>query len=448
MKNLYHSDMYQFNSPVKSYWEDTTKVNLNLEKLSKDINCEIVIIGGGYTGLSCAINLIKNYQLDVILVEAGKIGWGASSRNAGFCSFPPSKLPFDKMIKKYGKEETKTFYLNSIESAKYTRSIISEYNIDCDITGDANLVVAHHPKKFNDLKEQAELYKNEFGLETAIYSKDEFETIGHGGTEQFGAFSYKPGFALNPIKFVNGMAQYALSNKLKIFENTFVSKIEKNSGKYILRTKEGLINAKKIVVATNGFYQEGLIPQLNSRILPVISNIILTRKLTEQELDQHNFKTLNPIVNTKNLLAYYRKLKDNRILFGTRGDTTGSDQSSKEKSKDMELQLKAIFPNWVNVSIEYSWRGFIALSQKLAPSIGKIDQEEIYYGFGYNGVGVGSAPWSGKELSKLVFSSNSKDLDISKIYQGLPKKFIFPNLRLFYFRLAIWYYALRDKLNI
>ena len=89
-----------------------------------------------------------------------------------------------------------------------------------------------------------------------------------------------------------------------------------------------------------------------------------------------------------------------------------------------------------------------ASHQKLTPSIGKIDNEEIYYGFGYNGVGVSAAHWSGKQLSKLVFSSNSKELDISKIYKGLPKKFIFPQLRTFYFRLAVWFYAIKDKLNI
>jgi len=91
--------------------------------------------------------------------------------------------------------------------------------------------------------------------------------------------------------------------------------------------------------------------------------------------------------------------------------------------------------------------GIIALSQKLTPSIGKIDNEEIYYGFGYNGVGVSSAPWTGKQLSKLVLS-NSKELDISKIYKGLPKKFIFPQLRTFYFRLAVWFYAIKDRFNI
>lgn len=448
MKNLYHSDIYKFNTPVKSYWEETSNEKLNLEKLTKNINCEIVVVGGGYTGLLCAINLIENYNLDVILIEAGKIGWGASSRNGGFCSFPPIKTSFKKLQKIYGKEETKRFFRNAVEGSNYTKDIISNYNIDCDVTGESNFIVAHHPNKFKQIKEQAEVYKSEFGIETEIYSKEEFNKFGHGGNEQFGALSYKPGFAINPLKFVNGITKYALSKKLKIFEHTLVDKINKNNGYYTLKSKEGSVKAKKVVVATNGFYQEGLVPQLNSRILPVISNIIVTRKLTDKEIDLHNFKTFSPIVNTKNLLYYYRKLPDNRILFGTRGDYIGSDQSNLDRAKIMEKFFKNIFPDWVSISIDYNWRGLIAMSQKLTPSIGKIENEEIYYGFGYHGVGVSSAPWTGYQLSKLVFSSNSKNLNISKIYKGLPKKFIFPKLRIFYFRLAILFYNIKDKLNI
>ena len=448
MKNLYHSDIYKFNTPVKSYWEETSNEKLNLEKLTKNINCEIVVVGGGYTGLLCAINLIENYNLDVILIEAGKIGWGASSRNGGFCSFPPIKTSFKKLQKIYGKEETKRFFRNAVEGSNYTKDIISNYNIDCDVTGESNFIVAHHPNKFKQIKEQAEVYKNEFGIETEIYSKEEFNKFGHGGNEQFGALSYKPGFAINPLKFVNGITKYALSKKLKIFEHTLVDKINKNNGYYTLKSKEGSVKAKKVVVATNGFYQEGLVPQLNSRILPVISNIIVTRKLTDKEIDLHNFKTFSPIVNTKNLLYYYRKLPDNRILFGTRGDFIGSDQSNLDRAKIMEKFFKNIFPDWASISIDYNWRGLIAMSQKLTPSIGKIENEEIYYGFGYHGVGVSSAPWTGYQLSKLVFSSNSKNLNISKVYKGLPKKFIFPKLRIFYFRLAILFYNIKDKLNI
>ena len=114
----------------------------------------------------------------------------------------------------------------------------------------------------------------------------------------------------------------------------------------------------------------------------------------------------------------------------------------------MEKFFKNIFPNWSKISIDYSWRGLIAMSQKLTPSIGKIENEEIYYGFGYHGVGVSSAPWTGKQLSKLVFSSNSKDLNISKIYKGLPKKFIFPKLRVFYFRLAVLFYIITESYQI
>jgi len=448
MKNLYHSDIYKFNTPVKSYWEETSNEKLNLEKLTKNINCEIVVVGGGYTGLLCAINLIENYNLDVILIEAGKIGWGASSRNGGFCSFPPIKTSFKKLQKIYGKEETKKFFRNAVEGSNYTKDIISNYNIDCDITGESNFIVAHHPNKFKQIKEQAEVYKSEFGIETELYSKEEFNKFGHGGNEQFGALSYKPGFAINPLKFVNGITKYALSKKLKIFEHTLVDKINKNNGYYTLKSKEGSVKAKKVVVATNGFYQEGLVPQLNSRILPVISNIIVTRKLTDKEIDLHNFKTFSPIVNTKNLLYYYRKLPDNRILFGTRGDFIGSDQSNLDRAKIMEKFFKNIFPDWASISIDYNWRGLIAMSQKLTPSIGKIENEEIYYGFGYHGVGVSSAPWTGYQLSKLVFSSNSKNLNISKIYKGLPKKFIFPKLRIFYFRLAVLFYNIKDKLNI
>ena len=448
MKNLYHSDIYKFNTPVKSYWEETSNEKLNLEKLTKNINCEIVVVGGGYTGLLCAINLIENYNLDVILIEAGKIGWGASSRNGGFCSFPPIKTSFKKLQKIYGKEETKRFFRNAVEGSNYTKDIISNYNIDCDVTGESNFIVAHHPNKFKQIKEQAEVYKSEFGIETEIYSKEEFTKFGHGGNEQFGALSYKPGFAINPLKFVNGITKYALSKKLKIFEHTLVDKINKNNGYYTLKSKEVSVKSKKIVVATNGFYQEALVPQLNSRILPVISNIIVTRKLTDKEIDLHNFKTFSPIVNTKNLLYYYRKLPDNRILFGTRGDYIGSDQSNLDRAKIMEKFFKNIFPDWASISIDYNWRGLIAMSQKLTPSIGKIENEEIYYGFGYHGVGVSSAPWTGYQLSKLVFSSNSKNLNISKVYKGLPKKFIFPKLRIFYFRLAVLFYNIKDKLNI
>ena len=371
MNNLYHSDIYKFNEPIKSYWETTVDSKNKYEKLIKNIQTNIVVIGGGYTGLSCALSLAKNYNEDVVLVEAGHIGWGSSARNAGFCCIPPAKMSVNKMFKKFGKEETKKFFSNTIEGSNFTKDLIKEYNIDCDLTGDCNYEVAPHPSYFDSIKEEAETYKKEFGIETKVYSKEEFNEIGHAGNEQFGAFSYKPGFAINPLKFLLGLAKQATKAGVKVYQNSKVNKIEKKSGMYNIITNDHIITTNKIVMATNGFYKDDLFPKLNNMILPVISNIIVTRPLTNNETKSHNFVTHNPILNIRNLLFYYRLLKDNLFLFRARGDLIGSEQSSIIKSKKMENQMKKVFPNWKNVEIDYHWRGLVAVTTKFTPSIVK-----------------------------------------------------------------------------
>ena len=444
MTNLYHKDIYKFEEPVKSYWETTVDTKNKYENLTKNIQTNIVVIGGGYTGLSCALSLAKNYNEDVVLVEAGHIGWGSSARNAGFCCIPPAKMSVKKMFKKFGKEETKKFFKNTIEGSNFTKNLITEYNIDCDVTGDCNYEVAPHPSYFNSIKEEAEIYNKEFGIETTVYSKEEFNEIGHAGNEQYGAFSYKPGFAINPLKFLLGLAQQATISGVKIYQNSKVKKIEKNLGKYKIVINDNIITSNKIVMATNGFYKDDLIPKLNNMILPVISNIIITRPLSSDEIKSHNFVTNNPVLNIRNLLFYYRLLKDNRFLFGARGDLLGSEKSSITKSKKMENQMKKVFPNWKKVEIDYHWRGLVAVTTKFTPSIGKLEEDEIYYSFGYQANGGNTAPWSGNELAKLI-CSNSKELNISKFYKGLPSKFPFPKLRIFYLRLYLLYCSMIDK---
>ena len=444
MSTLYHKDIYKFEKPINSYWESTVKHKDKFKTLDTDMSTNIVVIGGGYTGLSCALSLVEKHNEDVVLLEAGHIGWGSSGRNAGFCCIPPAKMSVKKMFKKYGRKETQNFFQNTIEGSYFTKNIIKEYNIDCDLTGDSNFEVAPHPSYFESIKEEAETYKTVFGIETEVFTKEEFNEIGHGGNEQFGAMSYKPGFAINPLKFLIGLANAAKQTGVKIFQKSKVTKIEKINGKYKIISNDHIINANKIVMATNGFYKDDILPKLNNLILPVISNIIITRPLTDEEIDSHNFITRNPVLNIRNLLFYYRLLKDKRFLFGARGDLIGSEESSLEKSKQMEKQMKNVFPNWSNVNIDFHWRGLVAVTTKFSPSIGKLDDDEIYYSFGYQANGVNTAPWSGNQLAKLIVS-NSKDLNISKIYKGLPSKFPFPKLRLFYLRLALAYYKYKDK---
>jgi len=447
---MYHKDIYNFDTLPNSYWHTTTDKhkNFNLKPINKNIEFDILIIGAGYTGLSCALNLLENYNLNIGIVDAGLLGWGASSRNAGFCCIPPTKLTVNQLIKKNGQDETIKFFKNCIEGSNYTKELINKYKILCDVSGDNNYVVAHSKKKFEELIKEGEVYNKLFNIKSDIIDETTFNKIGHSGEEQFGALSYKPGFALNPLKFVNGLASKVLELNGNIFINSKVSSIKKNNNYYTAFCNSVEIKTKKIVVATNGFYQEGLIKELDSRIMPIISNIIVTEPLTEEQIHLHNFNTFSPIVNTRNLLYYYRKLPDNRILFGARGDMNGSINSHKKFIKKIELNFKSIFPNWNDIKIDYSWRGLVAFTSKLSPSIGKIDNEDIFYSFGYHANGVSSAPWLGMQLSKIVFGSNNKNLNISKIYKGLPQKIPFPKLKKLYLRFIYLLYIFKDYLKI
>ena len=154
MSNLYHQDTYNFSEPIKSYWETTQNTQNKYKKLEKNLQTNIVVIGGGYTGFSCALSLVKKYNEDVVLLEAGHIGWGSSARNAGFCCIPPAKISVKKMFRKYGNKETIKFFKNTIEGSNFTKDLIKEYNIDCDLTGDCNFEVAPHPRYFQSIKEE------------------------------------------------------------------------------------------------------------------------------------------------------------------------------------------------------------------------------------------------------------------------------------------------------
>jgi len=445
MNSLYHQDMYNFNEPIKSYWEySKSNIHVKTTEIENNNTTDIAVIGGGYTGLSCALQLAKKFNYKVSVLEAGHFGFGSSGRNGGFLCIGPTKLSIKQLIKKYGIDEIKKYFQNQLDGSNYTMQLIKDLNIDCDVVGNCNLEVAHHPNFVESIKEYAKEL-NFFGFKTNFFAKEEFDEIGHTGNEQFGAISYEPGCALHPLKFHLGLANACNKNNVNLFSKCEVLKIEKSNNKFNIITNKGNIISNKIVFAVNGFYKDNFYKKFNDRIIPAISNIIVTRPLSDEELKIHNFVTMNPILNARNLLFYYRLLPDKRILFGARGDLSGSKKSSLKMSKWIEKRFRQVFPGWHKINIDFRWSGFTAITRELTPAIGKIENEEIYHSFGYHANGVNTAPWSGKELANLIGSSNSKNINASKVFHGMPRKFPFPFLRLYYLKLAYMYYSLIDK---
>ena len=446
MKQLYDKAIYDFNTPIKSYWEDVSHFDQSrFPKLVGDHSCDVCVIGGGFTGISTAYHIAKKYGGDVRLLEAGHFGFASSGRNAGFCCLPATKLSINQLIKRYGMDETKKFFASQIEGVDLLASLIADNNIECEKIGTGNLDVVHHPSSIEELKEWGNDLQNHFGINTRWIPKEEFDEVGHQSTEQFGAVFTEAGFAMNPMAFLNGFANATVDAGAQLHSHSRVKKWERN-GKNKLITEEGSLTCDKVVVATNGYTDESLHPSFANRMVPVLSNIIVTREMSEEEFKMQNYKTLNPICNSREILYYYRRMPSNRMLFGTRGDTYGDDKSALKMRSMMTKQFQGVFPNWNNIDVEYYWRGTVVMNRDLVPAFGSLENDKsVFFSYGYHANGNNSTVYCGKKLAEMIYESNSGETNISKVYQGLSPKIPFAFLRLWYLRIYLWYSRFTDK---
>ncbi len=449
MTALYHASIYDDTAAVPSYWEASAPPPQDgFAPLGSTESCDVAVIGGGYTGLSVALHLARDYGVDVRVLEAGHIGWGASGRNGGFCCLAATKLSIEGMIARHGLEETKRFYAAQLEGIDLVRALADDEAIDYDHQGDGNLTVAHKPARFEALAAEGQALARLFGIKTRLYDAKAFTEIGHDSTEQFGALHVAAGFGLHPLKFLAGLARAAQRRGARLHPHSRVVEWCRDGGTHRLTTAAGgRLSARRVVLAANGFLQDGLHPAFDGRVLPVISNIVTTRPLSEAELAAHNWRTENPICNTRDLLFYYRLLPDRRLLFGARGDSTGHPRDGEKMRAWLVRRLGEVFPHWKAVPISHFWRGLVCMTRNLTPSAGCLeDDPSVWYGFGYHANGVNTAPWTGMMLARLIAGSNSRQAVLPAAMTGLAPRFPFAALRPWYLRGATVYYRFSDAL--
>ncbi|WP_413990790.1 NAD(P)/FAD-dependent oxidoreductase [Labrys okinawensis] len=423
---VFDPSLYDATTLQPSYWE-ATAMRHDFPMLRGEVPCDVAVIGGGYTGLACAYHLAKDYNIEVAVLEAGPIAWGASSRNGGFLSFPPSKLGIREMIARYGLEETRRFFADLRAGADYPRQIAAEEGFDIRLQGDGTFDAAHNRHAFEGLKASAEAHEH-VGIRTRLYTKEEFTEIGHGGTEQFGGLHVDGGGGLHALAYAMGLALAAQRHGARLYAKSPVERWERQGVLHRLITPGGVVTAKRVVFATNGWTPDGLHRSIDARVWPALSNIVVTRPLTEAELKAAPYVTETPVSNTRKLLFYYRLLPDRRFLFGARGDTSGSPQAAAAMRAWMERRIGELFPAWKGVSTDYFWRGLVALSLKLAPSVGRVpDDPSVYYGFAYHGAGVIAGPLAGRYLARAI--GGSGEVDVPAPLAGLPPRFPLAGLR-------------------
>ena len=446
IKRLYDDNLYRYAEPQPSYWEATAEnLRIDAPRLEGDQSCDVAIIGGGYTGLSAALHLARDYDIDVRVLEAGHIGWGASGRNGGFCSMGGIGVERKKLVRMVGLENVREYFRSQVEGVELVREISRSEGIDYEAQGSAELEVAHLPKAFDLLKEDHRLLTGELGISATLFNADECREQFFDSSEQYGALQIRPTFGLHPLRYCRGLANAAARRGAILHERSEALSWDKgDDGMHRLRTAGGTLRARRVLYATNAFMPEGLRPEFYARTLPVISAIIVTRPLSADEKAAYGWVTDHPSINSRRILNYFRMLPDGRFMFGGRGHTTGHPAGEAETYRRLEAMLKTIWPKWSDVEIDYRWHGLICVTATMAPSVGRLDGDSsILFGYGYHGNGVNTATWTGKQLADWIGSGTEPRLPA--IVRGLTGRFPLAPLRLKYLRAGIALSAWLDR---
>lgn len=449
-KWLYDDAMYRFAQPEPSYWESTRgDTEPGSTPLETDEQCEIAIIGGGYTGLSAAYHLSRNHSIDVRVLEAGHIGWGASGRNGGFCTIGGDGLGGETMVRRYGLDNARHYYRSQVEAVKLVLDLIDEEKIDTYRQSDAEIALACSPKGFKALKAHAEFQFRTLGLDASVLEAEAVREKYLDSPLQCGATILRPAFGLHPLRYIRGLAAAAVRSGARVHHDCEVIEWSCDGATHVLRTVNATVRARKVILATNGFLPEHLHAKFAGQVLPMISAIIVTRPLSAEDLAAQAWQTECPTITALNLLNYFRLLPDGRFLFGGRGSASGSRDSTEQNFQKLRARFREVFPGWRDVDIEYQWHGLVCMTRRLTPGIGLLDDDpSVLFGFGYHGNGVNTATWVGKQLADWAASGTTKaPATIPPQILGLPGRFPLAGLRLRYIQAALAGLRLADRIN-
>ncbi len=252
------------------------------------------------------------------------------------------------------------------------------------------------------------------------------------------------GIGVHPLKLAYGYIKKARALGAKIHPSSPVTGWETRDGVHSLRTPGGTVRARAVGVATGGYTSQGLHPSLKNRLMPILSNSIVTRPLTAREKDACNFRSTLVITDTRTLRHYYRLLPDDRVQIGSRSAITGADAGNPRHLQVLINGLHRKFPALKSIDIDYSWWGWVDVSHDMMPRIVQPDPSQtLFYALGYGGNGVMYSAQAGRRLAERI-AGKGDNVDLPIFNSELPGELFAPFRRIGQRFLYRWYY-LRDE---
>jgi gamma-glutamylputrescine oxidase len=425
-----------FNSGLgmeRSYYVATANPFAPAPKLEGEASADVVIIGGGYTGLHAALNAIER-GYSVILLEAGRVGWGASGRNGGQM-IPGWRKGASELISRFGRARAKTLFELALDARTLTVERIAKHNVQCDLHVNGHLTLAAKQADLDWMNAEVEALADvmEYPHTRVLSAVEAREQVAADGFH--GALLDECGGQLHPLNYALGLADAARAAGVTLHESSRVTRIESTEG-VVAHTEHGVVRARYGVLACDALL-EGLERRIAGRIMPVANYIGVTAPLSDP---QKIIADHLAVSDSRFVVNYFRMTEDGRLLFG------GGERYTPDPPQDMAAFVRGhmlgIFPQLSDARIEYAWGGLVSITVSRLPHIGRLG--DLFFAHGYSGQGVLTPALAGKVLVEAMAGTAERFDILSSIAPPA-----FPGgalLRSPLYVLGMLWYALRDRL--
>lgn len=396
---------------------------------------DVCVVGGGFTGLSAALNLAER-GLDVVLLEAERIGFGASGRCGGLIG-SGQRIDVTDAEKMFGLERSRVLWDFAELAKQEIRDRVAKHEIPCDLQR-GELLGIHKKAYLGHAREVADVLAERYDYPFCTALTKE-ETRARVSTDDFLEGLYdSEALAIHPLNFALGLARAAAERGVHIYENSRVLEYSQ-SDPATVSTAKGSVKTPFVVLACNGYLGK-LEPRLASKIMPINNFMIATEPLGESRARQL-IDGRYGIHDTRFVVDYFRLTEDYRLLFG--GGENYRAGFPRDIARFVRPYMLKLFPQLNDVAIDYAWGGTLAVTVNRLPHIGRLEPN-VFFGQGYSGHGIATATFAGNVIAEAVTGTASK----FDVLAELPTH-TFPGGTLLRYPgmvLGMLYYTIRDRI--
>ena len=380
-----------------SWWAASARHACDFPALAQDLQADVAVVGGGFTGLAAAHHL-RALGVRCVVLEAHRIGWGASGRNGGI-AVPRYKFTYPELERKYGKATALGMYRCAHEAVDTVEAIVREYQLDCGFVRRGHLTPLVQAADIERFDQDTEWLARELG-DRAPSMLDARQVANKTGSAFYAAAYHEPrGATLHPLEYCLSLANALHARGVAVHCDTPVLAWEADQNGVVVRTPGATVRCGQLVLATNAY--SDIAPAgglLKKRVVPVVSSVLATEPLPVS-LRAGILPDGEAATDAKRLTNYYRVLRDGSFFFGGRGgaSSTVSPRIFERLRKDM----LEIFPQLAGSAVRQQWSGLVAATLDTLPHLGSL-QARVHFGMGYNGRGVALSALFGRELAQLA----------------------------------------------